>query len=228
MRGVGAARAPTSGIASGQRRHQLPTGEPEAEHRGREEDRHEQLRERGRTAQERGGLASPAARDRARKAGAALAQSTSAPTSGEREHGRPAQQAVVAVDEERDQRGRRGRDSRSGTARPRSLSAGQVGGVRRGRRRKSPSFSPTKSATLKPITSSRRAPRAPGGARAARCGTRTGRSRAPGMRYFGLEPRQQRQRAQQRRLAPRRPGRAAVRRARSAAPHSAAAAASSG
>ena len=82
------------------RRHQVPRREPEAEHRGGEEGGHEQLGAEGHGAEAGGELGVADAGERAREVLAVGAPEPPHAGEGEREHGGPAEQAVVAVDEE--------------------------------------------------------------------------------------------------------------------------------
>ena len=79
----------------------VAAGEPEAEHRGGEEGRDQHLGERRGAAEERGGLVDSQPRDRAGESGAAAAPQHERAEQREREDRRPAQHAVVAVDQER-------------------------------------------------------------------------------------------------------------------------------
>ena len=80
--------------------HQVPRWEPEAEHRGGEEGGHEELGAEGHGAEAGGELGVADARERAREVLAAGAPEPPQAGEGEREDGGPAEQAVVAVDEE--------------------------------------------------------------------------------------------------------------------------------
>ena len=86
-----------------QRRQQVPAREPEAEHRGRAERRDEQLRCQHEGAEPGRQLDVAHARHRARNSFASGAPQPPQPGERQRQHGRPAQQAVAAVDEQRHQ-----------------------------------------------------------------------------------------------------------------------------
>jgi hypothetical protein len=82
---------------------QVPRREPEAEHRGRDEGGHEQLRaERGR-AQRRGSERRSDLRHRLHEPLAIRVPQPPESREGQQEHGRPAQQPVLPVDEQRDE-----------------------------------------------------------------------------------------------------------------------------
>ena len=99
---LGACRSPsaTSGIASGSAGEQVPRREPEAEHGGGEEGRHEQLDAEHERAEAAGELDLADVGQRAREVVAVEAPEPPDAHEGEREERRPAQQAVLAVDEQ--------------------------------------------------------------------------------------------------------------------------------
>jgi hypothetical protein len=86
-----------------QRRQDVPRREPEAEHGGREEGRDHELRAERGSAQPRGELDLPDPGHGARQPVAQRAPQPPEPGEGEGEHRRPAQQAVLAVEEQGDQ-----------------------------------------------------------------------------------------------------------------------------
>jgi len=79
----------------------MPRREPEAEHRRGEERRDNQLGAQAEGAEERRGLGALVRRHQAGELLAPGADQQPCAQAGEREHRRPAQEAVLAVDEER-------------------------------------------------------------------------------------------------------------------------------
>jgi hypothetical protein len=86
-----------------QRRQQVPRREPEAEHRGGQEGGHDQLGAQRGGAEARGHLDPPDPGNGAREPVAQRAPQPPEAGEGECEHRRPAQQSVLAVEEERHQ-----------------------------------------------------------------------------------------------------------------------------